>query len=275
MVRQENGDAEKSLRKLTGRSLSDAEVRKQVEQLIKNDVDSLQKRGKKAGPNLGVAESYIRSQRSLVGKIQGEDVLTKEDIDFLFKRRCGNYGIGRRTVPMNITESLFSESEAGWTGVDELTVELEINDIVPSGLTKSDVVEASRSAIQTWHNANIGIGVLESSFNPMVKLKFVYRDHDDHRATTLQMIAHGDFPPPNSLYVSTPPLPICLYLDEFWGVDGSIGKFDVETVVLHELGHCIGLQHKGVGSIMNPYLPESANREIDPDTLDAARELYA
>jgi len=86
--------------------------------------------------------------------------------------------------------------------------------------------------------------------------------------------AHADFPPPNTLF-GGPPLPIHFNASERWAIDGHPAAFDIETVALHELGHCLGLFHCLAGTIMEPHVwPGQVRREIDPHTQLRIAQLY-
>lgn len=89
-----------------------------------------------------------------------------------------------------------------------------------------------------------------------------------------RVLAHTFYPsPPN-------PEPIAgdLHLDddEPWTLDPnqSLPAVDVFSVVLHELGHALGLGHSDIpGSVMYPYYRTAAG--LTPEDIRAIRELYA
>lgn len=86
--------------------------------------------------------------------------------------------------------------------------------------------------------------------------------------------AHADFPPPNTLF-GGPPLPIHFNGNEPWSTDGHPAAFDIETVALHELGHCLGLFHGPPGTIMEEFVwPGQIRREIDASTQFRIAQLY-
>ncbi len=276
MLQQNLKELLASLTLRIGKKLDDPETRVLVEKLIGINTDLLGKLSKESAQDLDLVKSYIRSHRILYSEkvdLKGNS-LTLRDIEYLFRKRCGNLGIENSLLPLDLQPSLLSASDKGWSGIDEIKVKLEFSGSVPIGLTKSDVQAAARSALRSWHDANIGVGIVETEVEPLVTIRFVFRSFEDHAPIGDQWIAHGDFPKPNTIYVQEPPLPICLFLDEFWGVDGSFGKYDVETAVLHELGHCLGLHHRGSGTIMTPYVSQAPQRMIDAETLHAAKKLY-
>lgn len=53
-------------------------------------------------------------------------------------------------------------------------------------------------------------------------------------------------------------------------------SYNMRTLIAHELGHFIGLDHiEDSSKVMNPYLPESTVRNISSVEIEAARCLYA
>ena len=57
---------------------------------------------------------------------------------------------------------------------------------------------------------------------------------------------------------------------------GEAGRFDVETIALHEIGHILGLAHSNVnGSVMFPSVSSNfTKRALTQDDIDGVRSLY-
>ena len=89
-----------------------------------------------------------------------------------------------------------------------------------------------------------------------------------------RVLAHTFYPsPPNPETIAGD---LHLDDDELWTVDPNQGypAVDVFSVVLHELGHALGLGHSDVpGSVMYPYYRSATG--LTPEDIRAIRELYA
>lgn len=67
--------------------------------------------------------------------------------------------------------------------------------------------------------------------------------------------------------------------DEEWAIDGrnlNATSFDMETVVMHEIGHVLGLAHSSVAAaVMYPTVPMGKKKvELDNDDIDGIQSLY-
>jgi len=68
------------------------------------------------------------------------------------------------------------------------------------------------------------------------------------------------------------------YYEDYWCIEGEIQKdeFDLETIVLHELGHSLGLAHSNRSkSVMYPFIFRGhAIRVLDEDDINGICTLY-
>jgi hypothetical protein len=204
------------------------------------------------------------------------DELNEEDLDLLLQPRCGNPEIDKFSLPMDMRESLpRRQVERGW---NKRRLSVRFNPIFPNiGIPRDDAYNAVAGAMATWNAANVGTQFYPTRFlNSDIFVSWWSPNQDPERYLRPgTRYAHGDFPPPDNNQFGPPPLPICFSTAERWSVDGSLAYFDIESVALHEFGHCIGLFHRGIGSIMYKSIRRGEQRRrIDFETINAARALY-
>jgi hypothetical protein len=137
---------------------------------------------------------------------------------------------------------------------------------------------AIRRALDTWTNTGVGLTFTEvlASQGPGIFIEWRPANDPDHSMVG-GVLAHADFPPGFSIIVNALPLP--LHYDDqehIWADQAVPGGYDIETVALHELGHCLGLQHTSVqGSVMFPTVTSNLEmRSLKPDDLAGIRSLY-
>jgi peptidoglycan hydrolase-like protein with peptidoglycan-binding domain len=135
-----------------------------------------------------------------------------------------------------------------------------------------------RRAFDTWTAAGVGLTFAEVAQNQSPDIFIEWRPSaDPDHSMVGGVLAHADFPPGCSIIVTNPPLP--LHFDDpghTW-VDGAVANaFDIETVALHEIGHCLGMLHTDVrGSVMFPSVRSNFTlRSLQPDDLAGILDLY-
>ena len=137
---------------------------------------------------------------------------------------------------------------------------------------------AIRSAFETWAEttAQLSFEETDPDGSPDIRVEWRVAADPDHSMVG-GVLAHADFPPGFSIIVSGRPLP--LHFDDTehpWVVGAVVNSFDIETVALHEIGHCLGILHSNVaGSVMFPTISSNFTlRDPQPDDLVAVRRLY-
>lgn len=149
---------------------------------------------------------------------------------------------------------------------------------VHSPVSKEDAQAAVVRAVTTWNRLRLPVQievVHDGSPWTDILVAWTFANSDPDGNLNWHTQAHADFPPGNSLL--GPPLPLHFNADFRWG-NAQAGCFDVETVALHELGHCLGLvYHSSLDTIMYDAIREApffVRHQLDLETIARARQLY-
>ena len=137
---------------------------------------------------------------------------------------------------------------------------------------------AVRAAFATWAGTVefLSAQEVEPDDDPDIRVEWRQAADPDHDMRG-GVLAHAEFPPSSSFHGSGRPLPLHFDQEEhIWVVGAQPNSFDIETVALHEIGHCLGILHTSVvGSVMYPsVLLNFTLRNPQPDDLVAIRRLY-
>lgn len=138
---------------------------------------------------------------------------------------------------------------------------------------------AIRNAFNKWAevSAPLSFSEVDLDNDPDILVEWRQAADPDHSMVG-GVLAHAEFPPETPFNPSASrPLPLHFDEEEHTWVIGEVANgFDIETIALHEVGHCLGILHTNVqDAVMFPRV--SSNhilRAPQPDDLVAVRELY-
>jgi len=295
-----NGNPREQLKNLVGKSLTDPLVesfwrgRVQTTGVLESlppgwSADRVPRPGENWGnePAPGSLADWIHVNRSLRRK-QSEQVLadklTSEDAKYLEMPRCGHWRVTRGLVPPSLEGRMgrlewLEHSEVGWKK-RKLTLAIRPGGL-PFKVSQTYFDKSVDRAVASWNNADIGIEIrrMSAPTTPDILVQWTAPDDDPHDLLSEQVLAHADYPEANMHLVPKPPLPICLNKKHLWANEGSVGseisaRHDIESFVLHELGHCLGLFHKSESSVMFEIVKTGRHRTLDRESIDAAKKLY-
>lgn len=227
-----------------------------------------------------------RALRGASPQVIARSQLDQRDLDALQQPRCGLWRVARNFVPDDLADRLerrewFQASEVGW---DRARLKLAVapNSNPPPYIPREQYIQAIDRAIGSWNRAEVGIEIerVQGTGNVEILVQWSSPALDAHRLLSETVLAHADYPSPNMHLVSRPPIPICLNRVAFWAPEDAGGaviasRYDIESFVLHELGHCLGLFHRSEGSVMYEVVKKGRHRILDTDSIRAAKDLYA
>lgn len=134
--------------------------------------------------------------------------------------------------------------------------------------------DAIRRAMATWETAtNVSFVEVQPNTNPDLTYSWHTGDHGDGASFDGpgNTLAHAFYPPScGGRHAGT-----CHFdEDERWNIGHVAGRFDLETVALHEIGHLLGLAHSTVaGSVMFPNYG-GERRSLTADDLAGIETIY-
>jgi Matrixin/Putative peptidoglycan binding domain len=146
-------------------------------------------------------------------------------------------------------------------------------------LSERDCWAAVNRALTTWQNA--GVGLKFTKVNEVAEANIAIHwgpAEDPDHSMVGNVLAHADFPPGESI-LSHPRDQLPLHFDDtehVWVNGAEFNAFDIETVALHEIGHCLGLFHSNVrGAVMFAFVDDNFTlRRLQQDDILGIRQLY-
>ncbi|KFG82756.1 carbohydrate-binding protein [Metarhizium anisopliae] len=145
---------------------------------------------------------------------------------------------------------------------------------------KTKCMQAIQSAMATWAKEIPGLKFVENEAHRHHEVMISFRKVPDTDCVeTLEggELAHASLPP--AFGTKFPGMPKPVHFDETevqWALGKQKGKYDVESVALHEIGHLLGMLHNGSQeSIMYPRVSDNKlARKLSADDKTGIRRLY-
>jgi len=162
-----------------------------------------------------------------------------------------------------------------WKGGD---IPFELQTIGTHGLTKQEIEEAIHLATDVWNSSELDGSVsieLSEERNPIGTVYFT--DSWEHREDTLAYTEYSSDVNTGqmlSFYIS---INSGKHEDWRWSITGEEGTYDLVSVLIHEFGHALGLQHSQVTEALMAYQNQKGleQRFLHADDIAGYRFLYA
>jgi hypothetical protein len=167
-------------------------------------------------------------------------------------------------------------------------VSIVINAAGSDDITDGSHFTALRNAISAWNHSSGTTAHLVEDTSPAQEARADWHSTDIHLMFFDENDSSGYFPSGSGTVALTP----VWYLADGTITDadvlfngsgfqfttsGQVGRFDVQDVATHELGHFLGLDHSGcAGATMYPYVDPSVllHRSLSLDDVHGARDMY-
>ena len=180
----------------------------------------------------------------------------------------------------------FDPITAGQTGPwhkRSLSFAFEDFNIGENAPTQSQAAQAIRKAFTTWAQTGLRLSFTETSLNEDPDIRVGWRDSDDPDSDLSGgFVAHADLPPRFSVVNShlaleqRRPLPLHFDRTHNWAIGAAENAYDIESIALHEIGHCLGIVHlpQEEAVMFDSVLPNLLKRQLSNHDLAFLQRLY-
>ncbi|MCC9605864.1 matrixin family metalloprotease [Blastopirellula sp. JC732] len=167
-------------------------------------------------------------------------------------------------------------SSVGWDGAGQgsATLTYYVGQVPESfSLTQAEVESAVSAALKAWSDV-IDVTFVETTIaNLRDSIDIEFGSIDGSGGTLAQAYFPDDVNP--AIIAGD----VLVDIAETWEIGNNLGSaaFDLTYVLVHELGHSLGLEHSDTpGSVMYPSVsPSKSFTELSSEDVDAALALYA
>ncbi|KAK9437889.1 peptidoglycan binding protein [Metarhizium brunneum] len=207
------------------------------------------------------AYGYLESQEADTGKVGENTIAALKDYQKFHKLKVdGKFGAKTRHVmaqPRCSFNDCSVASEVYVRGAWQDRTIVYAFGSLSNQVDKKKCMQAIQSAMATWAKEIPGLTFVENEAHRDHEVMIAFRKvPDTDCAETLEgaELAHASLPP--GFGTKFPGMPKPVHFDETevqWALGKQEGKYDVESVALHEIGHLLGMLHNGnKESIMYP-----------------------
>uniref|UniRef100_A0AC35GCD8 Peptidase metallopeptidase domain-containing protein n=1 Tax=Panagrolaimus sp. PS1159 TaxID=55785 RepID=A0AC35GCD8_9BILA len=189
--------------------------------------------------------------------IPGTGNVDAQTSSLMMRKRCGNADIHPSTDIL----ALWKKSVVTWNITH-----------FPKTVKESDLREQLHQAFAAWEIV-ISMDFVEVDRADKADIVFSFEDseNDWQRDPTHLTIARASGPISSRVWISA---------DEHWGINNELEQTgtDLFNVLVHEIGHVLGMRHSpDSGSMMHPLFERSMNQDrpvVTPDDVERLRNLY-
>jgi len=161
---------------------------------------------------------------------------------------------------------------------DRRHLKIAFGNLSGTDVPENDFKSAVLRACDTWMNAGAGLTITEVDAGDDIRVE-CRPSADPDFSMVGAVVAHADYPPGASIITGFPSPPLPCHFDATettWSLDPDDTQHDIETIALHEIGHCLGLRHQwNRNAVMYGTVTKGRIvRELHADDLAMLRHLY-